>query len=684
MIGLWLNRVRRGIHRSPQEIRRRLAQEGRSLLDRFRVSPTYGLDDKWFVEQFGVSTIEDLWLQLSARPYPTVTDPVDAAALNEAIPHEAERILAAAEVALALEVDLLGSGPETLSRPILWDTDFKAEEEWPVKFFRDIDILKPDSASDVKVPWELSRLQWLIPVGQAYMLTKNEKYADFSREVLTDWLEANPYGRGVNWAVAMEAAMRIYTWTWLFHVFKKSQSWDDYDFRAAFLRSLYEHGIFTERYIEDYGINGNHCTADAGAMVFAGLFFGAGKKPQRWLREGWQQLTHEIARQVLNDGTDFEGSVSYHRFVAELFFWPARYRRLAELDVSADYQQRLQGMAEFTRSYTNPDGLAPLWGDADDGRVLPFGDQGLNDHSYLPDLIFIEWGIAGRDFASVEARADLFWTFGPASDPAAKSLTDSSAPMSRAFTDSGFYIMANEQDQVFIDCGPVGFGGRGGHGHNDCLSFEACLDGASIITDSGSYVYSASYEQRNQFRSTASHNTPMIDGEEQNRFVSDFELFVFHNDAIPDVREWRCEDQMDLFIGAHSGYQRLSSPVTPVRKIILEKNHHRLIICDEFAGTGDHQISIPLHLSPDCITTEIEPGRWLIKVLGKDFELIYHSDSEWQIKVRPGWVSPSYGVKLERPVLEFQHAGDLSALSVGIYPTEQAPDAPQAWLADFS
>ena len=169
MIGLWLNRIRRGIHRSPQEIRRRLAQEGRSLLDRFRVSPTYGLDDKWFVEQFGVSTIEDLWLQLSARPYPTVTDPVDAAALNEAIPHEAERILAAAEVALALEVDLLGSGPETLSRPILWDTDFKAEEEWPVKFFRDIDILKPDSASDVKVPWELSRLQWLIPVGHSIL-----------------------------------------------------------------------------------------------------------------------------------------------------------------------------------------------------------------------------------------------------------------------------------------------------------------------------------------------------------------------------------------------------------------------------------------------------------------------------------------------------------------------------------
>ncbi len=683
MFGLWLNRIGRGFHRSPQELRRRLAQEGRTLLDRVRVSPTYGLDDKWFVERFGVSTIEDLWLQISARPYPALTDPVDTDELDAAIPHESERILAAAETALELEVDLLGSGPETLSRPILWDTDFKAEVEWPVKFFRDIDILKPDSACDVKVPWELSRLQWLIPVGQAYMLTRDEKFADFAREVLTDWIEANPYGRGVNWTVAMEPAMRIYTWTWLFHVFKKSKSWDDYDFRAGFLRSLFEHGVFTERYIEDYGVNGNHCTADAGALVFAGLFFGSGRRPENWLNKGWRLLRQEIAMQVFEDGTDFEGSIAYHRFVAELFFWPARYRRLSELSVDEDYQQRLQRMAEFTRSYTKPDNLAPLWGDADDGRVLPFGDQGLNDHSYLPDVIQTEWDIGGRGFASVEARAELFWTFGPSADPTANVEVESPELISKAFADGGFYIMASGQDHVFIECGPVGFGGKGVHGHNDCLSFEACLDGVSLISDSGSFVYSASYEQRNQFRSTASHNTPMIDGEEQNRYVSDSELFALHNDAVPDVRKWQCDEQTDLFIGAHSGYQRLGNPVTPIRKIVLEKNYHRLIICDEFDGTGEHQVKIPYHFSPDCEIDEIESGKWLIKTFDRKFELVCHGDGEWQGSVRSGWMSPSYGVKLERPVLEFQCSGSLSSLSVGIYPAEQAPEDSQSWLAGY-
>ena len=63
--------------------------------------------------------------------------------------------------------------------------------------------------------------------------------------------------------------------------------------------------------------------------------------------------------------------------------------------------------------------------------------------------------------------------------------------------------MAGGGDHVFIDAGPVGMKGRGGHGHNDCLSFEAVLDGVPLIVDSGAYVYTASVEWRNRFRSTA-------------------------------------------------------------------------------------------------------------------------------------------------------------------------------------
>ena len=675
-MGLWLNRIKRGFKRSPEELKHRLVQEAKSLLDRYRVSPTYGVDDGRFVRWFGTETVEDLWLQLSAQPYPCITKSVAPSELDAVIPNEMARILSAAEQALSLEVDLLGSGPETLSRPILWDTDFKVEEDWPMKFFRDIDILNPERGSDVKVPWELSRLQWLIPIGQAYMLTGDEKYADFSREVLSDWIEANPYGRGVNWAVAMEAAMRIYSWTWLFHVFKNSDAWDGYDFRSAFLRTLFEHGIFCERYIEDYGINGNHCTADAGALVFVGLFFGVSKRAIHWQEFGWHKLNQELPRQVPADGADFEGSVAYHRFVAEMFFWPARYRQVCGQDVSNSYQQHLLSMADYTEAYTRPDGLVPLSGDADDGRVLPFGGQSLNDHSYLPDLM----RAGGEIFASVAARGEIFWTYG-AENSSEKNKT---TPTSRCFTDVGSYIMASEQDHVFIDCGPVGYADRGGHGHNDCLSFEAYLDGVSLITDSGTYVYTASYEERNAFRSTAAHNTPVINGEEQNRFVSDAELFQLQNDAIPEIREWISSDVEDIFVGAHSGYQRLAQPVTPVRKIVLEKALHRLVVSDQFEGEGAHAVVIPFHFAPGCEIVEVTQNLWSLKTSEREFHLCTGNSGAWLWRVSSGWISPSYDKKIERSVLEFYSEGQLEKLTIGIYPTEHAPDDPTAWINSFS
>ena len=76
------------------------------------------------------------------------------------------------------------------------------------------------------------------------------------------------------------------------------------------------------------------------------------------------------------------------------------------------------------------------------------------------------------------------------------------------FGDGGFFVMRNAVDHVFVDCGRIGLADRGGHGHNDCLSFEAVLDGVHLVTDCGSFVYTRSFEERNRFRSTASHNTP--------------------------------------------------------------------------------------------------------------------------------------------------------------------------------
>src|SRR5439155_7202590 len=117
-----------------------------------------------------------------------------------------------ADRSLRHEFDLLGSGSVELGDRIPWLTDFKTRKTWPIQYCRQIEYNELDRPTDVKVPWELSRCQHFARLGQAYWLTGDDRYAaEFAAEV-TDWIASNPYAHGVNWACAMDVALRAVSW----------------------------------------------------------------------------------------------------------------------------------------------------------------------------------------------------------------------------------------------------------------------------------------------------------------------------------------------------------------------------------------------------------------------------------------------------------------------------------------
>jgi len=61
---------------------------------------------------------------------------------------------------------------------------------------------------------------------------------------------------------------------------------------------------------------------------------------------------------------------------------------------------------------------------------------------------------------------------------------------------------------------------RLGHSHNDKLSFELSIDGTDIIVDPGTYVYTASVDGRNEFRSVKAHSGMIVEGQEQNSWMN--------------------------------------------------------------------------------------------------------------------------------------------------------------------
>jgi uncharacterized heparinase superfamily protein len=657
----------RALGKPPAVVARRARQEVGAQAERY-LAPRRArrFNAKTLVAVCGAPDLDFLWSRLAARPYPAHTAHADRAAHDRLCPGDRERVLAAAEDALAHRVRLLGPEAFELGPQIDWLADFKAGVRWPTGYMRDISYVRPQDASDVKVTWDLSRLQWLIPAGQAYLLTGEERYAEAVRRDLESWIEANPHAWTVNWSCTIEPALRILSWTWFFHVFHASRAWADRHFRERFLCALYLHGDFVDRHFEISDVNGNHCTADGAGLAFAGLFFGEGRDAPRWHARAWSILSAELPRQVYPDGVDFEASTAYHRLVAELFFLPALYRERLGLEVPEAYRERVAAMARFTAAYSGPDGLCPLWGDADDARALPFGGQPINDHRYLPGLIGTAWDVPDLRAAFAGDRSEVFWTLGQ--EAAAALPTAPDPPTSRAFPAGGFFVMREGRDHVFVDCGRIGLADRGGHGHNDCLSFEAVLVGVRLVSDCGSYVYTRSIEERNRFRSTTYHNTPIVDGEEINRFKPGL-LWDLEFDAKPEVRGFETGPDRDIFRGAHAGYRRLAEPVTPVRRIELDRRAHALRIEDAFEGSGRHRLEIPLHLAPGVSAEVSRPGLLALAASGLRFHLEWAPADAWTLEIGAGRVSPSYGIAMPCVRLAWRREGDLATgLAVRIAP----------------
>jgi hypothetical protein len=456
----------------------------------------------------------------------------------------------------------------------------------------------------------------------------------------------------------MDAALRAVSWIWALYFFARSEACAPADFRARLLQALYLHGEFLHANLEIDEVEGNHRLVDGVGLVFLGLLFREARRGQRWLDTGRRIVGDGILQQVHADGVDFEQSIAYHRLVLEAGLTATFLLRRHGEGVPPACWARLERMHDFVLAYTKPDGRAPLIGDADDGRVQKLGLQPIGDHRYLLSTGAVLFGRGDLKRGAGRLWEESFWLLGPAGAAAYHALAVSSAPpRSQAFPLGGFYVLRGDGAHLVADCGEVGLGGRGGHGHNDALSFEAAVAGVSVVTDCGAYLYTASREWRNRFRSTAFHNTVQVDDQELNRLVHPDLLWRLRYDAVPTPSCWRPGDEWDYLRAGHRGYERLPNPVSHVREFLVHRVDPVVLVRDRLDGPGSHRLVWRFHLDP----------RLRAELAGREVRLVGGGRVVWlalldgpaglDLRLDPGWVSPSYGVRTPTTVV----AGELAA-----------------------
>lgn len=305
--------------------------------------------------------------------------------------------------------------------PIDWHIDFKSGYRWKENvWYRDITFGRLPGV-DVKVPWELARMQHLPQLAQAYAAALNGAegfapagvYADEFRHQVLDFIASNPPRFGVNWTCSMDVGIRVANWLLAYDLFVSAGAVFDEQFDDVFKLSVYQHGKHIIRNLEWHPVyRGNHYLADIVGLLFVSSYLASDPEIDAWLAFGVQELVNEVDFQFYADGSNFEASTSYHRLSAELVVYATalviglrdskpntlnKYDhrlvtgipslRPAPLTLYAIpgsglqspfpewYWERLEKMARFTEAIMRPDGQCPQIGDNDSGRLFKLSTQ---------------------------------------------------------------------------------------------------------------------------------------------------------------------------------------------------------------------------------------------------------------------------------------------------------------------
>jgi uncharacterized heparinase superfamily protein len=226
---------------------------------------------------------------------------------------------------------------------------------------------------------------------------------------------------------------------------------------------------------------------------------------------------------------------------------------------------------------------------------------------------------------------------------------------------------------MIIDCVPADPKSPSGHKHNSRMSFELFAYDKSFIIDPGAYIYTADKEMRNLFRSTKYHNTVVVDGEEQNRFDEDA-LFAMGFDATVKVNRWLVTENCDLLDAEHNGYSRLN--VVHRRQIYFNKEEKYWVIKDMLTGEGGykHKFELYFHFAPMDLKKEkdelvIETGN----ETGANIAIMPLETDGLKLAIENGWVSYSYGRKVEAPIVKYSKTAEVPAEFVTCIATGRVP-----------
>ena len=517
---------------------------------------------------------------------------------------------------------------------------------WPVK--------------DNELRWQLHRHKWFTPMGKAYRISGDEKYAEEWTRQYIDWIKKNPLveiskdefemkgdsklkGDAENMRFAwrpLEISNRLQDQTTQFQLFLVSPSFTP-EFLTEFLLNYYKHANYL---IGHYSDKGNHLLFESQRIMYAGTFFPEFKDAQMWRKSGIDILNREIGVQVYDDGGQFELDPHYH-LAAINIFCKALY--LADMNGFRDefpkkYLDTVENMIMFYMNVSFPDYTNPCFSDA----KLTTKKEMIKNYKQWAKLFPDNKAILY--FATEGKKGEL------------------PAYLSKGFLTSGFFVFRNswgmDATQMVVKAGPKGFW----HCQPDNGTFELWFNGKDLFPDSGSYVYAGEgevMEWRKWFRQTRVHNTLTLNDKDLETTESVTKL-------------WQPDGDVQTLVTENPGYKNLKH-----RRSVFFVDNTYFVIVDEAAGSAKGVVNLHYQMPKGKIANSREDMTFVTQFEnGSNMKLQCFGPDGMTMKKEEGWQSTAYRKKVKRMNVSFnvrKDGGDAVRYITVIYPMKDSADAPE-------
>ena len=212
------------------------------------------------------------------------------------------------------------------------------------------------------------------PTGRyldAYYNTGDEKWAKLHKEMVYDWIDANPKPEVVSNAAiypswrTLDSACRNAWWTTRFSKLTHSPIFDD-ELWANVLFAIWEHADFLR---QDNFTGGNWMAMTTSAVMDTALNYPEFKDQKDWLTFGKYSFEKNVLRDILPDGKEIEDAPGYNCMAYNGMFGTMMALEKAGVAVDPEAKARLNQFLSYIGPVVNPDRNFQYIGDSGGGAI---------------------------------------------------------------------------------------------------------------------------------------------------------------------------------------------------------------------------------------------------------------------------------------------------------------------------